>query len=221
MATFGIGGLFLVLAETSRKQEETEARLARVLAETISASFQSFDPRLGQHPINDITVKLAEREEIQSLDVFDDHGRIRWSADPRRKGKMVDTDVLQSVVTSTGAHAISGPRTLTREDDHASIALPLRKGSSCMPCHSKASDPIGGVHIVAAHRKLLGSSEAFPRQAAVSVFLFSMLITAFLFFLINRVVVARIGKLVEVMAKAEEGDFLVRAEVSSNDEIGL
>lgn len=218
MAAFGLGGLILVLTETSRKQEETETRLARTLAETISASFQSFDARLGQHPIDDIAVKLAEREEIEELDVFDDRGRIRWSADPRRKGTNIDPALLRSVLTSSSAGAEAQARVLTAKRE---IVLPLRKTSSCLPCHAKSADPIGGVHIVSSHQRLLGSSEAFPRQAAASVFLFSILIALFLFFLINRVVVARLGNLVEVMAKAEEGDFLVRAEVSSNDEIGL
>jgi diguanylate cyclase (GGDEF)-like protein len=219
MAAFGLGGLILVLAETSRKQEEIETRLARILAETISVSFQSFDPRLGQHPVSDITLELAEREEIESLDVFDDHGRIRWSADPRKKGTIVASEVLSSILTSTRSAA--RPQQLEREDSHVSIVLPLRKRSSCLPCHAKSPDPIGGVHIVSAHHKLLGSSESFPRQAMASVFIFSILITFFLFFLINRVVVTRIEKLVHVMSRAEEGDFLVRAEVESNDEIGL
>lgn len=220
MAAFGFGGLLLVLTESSRKQEEIELRLARVLAETVRASFQSFDPRLGQHPVSDITLELAGREEIETLEIFDDRGRIRWAADPRRKGAMIEAAVLESILTSTLSFG-SAPQSLERDDRHASIVLPLRRASSCLPCHAKSPDPIGGVHIVSAHRKLLGSSESLPRQAAASVFIFSILITAFLFFLINRDVVARIGSLVAVMSRAEEGDFLVRAEVTSNDEIGL
>src|SRR5688572_12070283 len=101
MAAVGFGGLLLILTETSRKQEETETRLARVLAETINISFQSFDPRLGQHPISDITAELSKQEEIQTLEVFDNRGRIRWAADSRRTGAMIDTAILQSILTST------------------------------------------------------------------------------------------------------------------------
>src|SRR5262245_17273150 len=75
MALFGVVGVLFVLSQTSRTQEETENRLARIVADTIAVSFMTFDPRSGQHPIGDITAELAEREDLKNLEVFDDRGR--------------------------------------------------------------------------------------------------------------------------------------------------
>jgi diguanylate cyclase (GGDEF)-like protein len=218
MGALAIFGLLLLLAETSVTQNRTEKRLAYTLAQTIAASFQSFDPRLGQHPIGDITAELSQQEYIQTLQVFDEHGRIRWAADPRRKGSMVDAAILQNVLTSTAGQADAQD---VPKEGESWIAMPLRKRGSCLPCHSKSADPIGGVVVQTSHHNLLGSAASFPRQAALLVIVSVVLITFFFLYLIDKIVVARIAKLVQVMGKAEEGDFMVRAEVSSNDEIGL
>lgn len=219
MGVFGVGGLLLVLSETSRTQVGTEKQLAMTLARTIGASFQTFDPRLGQHPVGDIAAELSEREEIHALEVFDDRGRIRWSADPRRRGAMVDGAIMRFIRTST-----SGQRPVVEmspDESVPSAVVALRKKSGCLPCHAKSPDPLGGIYVSASHPKLLGAAVGFQRQAAALVVLFVMLVTALLLFLIHRLVVARLSKLVRVMSRAEEGDFMVRAEVTSNDEIGL
>jgi diguanylate cyclase (GGDEF)-like protein len=217
MAIFGIGGLLLLLDQTFRAQEHITRRLLGSLAESVATSFRSFDARTGQHPIGDISAELADYPEIEVLDVFDRHGRIRWSSDVRRRGKMVERELL-SVLTSTPA--LDAPERVI-DADEVRVVLPLRKTSGCLPCHDKSPDPIGGLAAVASNRKLLASVISFTRQAGVTVFIAVVLLTALLLFLLNRVVVTRIADLVAVMTKAEEGDFLVRAKVSSHDEIGL
>lgn len=217
MAGFGLGGLLLVLDQTSRTQETITKRLLGSLAQSVGTSFKSFDARSGQHPIGDISAELSSYPEIRALDVFDRHGRIRWSNDVRRRGKMVIPEIL-SVLTST--RATPSPQRLV-DDQEVRVVLPLRRTSSCLPCHEKSPDPIGGLSVVASNDKLLSSVVDFTKRAAITVFLSVVFLTALLLFLLNRVVVSRITELVGVMTKAEEGDFLVRANVASHDEIGL
>lgn len=221
MVSFAIIGLLVILEETSRTQARTEKRLAYTLAQAVAVSFQTFDPRLGQHPIDDIAAELSQQESIETLLVFDDAGRTRWSTDPRRRGSPVDVAVLRTVMTATDAAGADVHDAARGRAGASWAALPLRRRSSCLPCHNKSPDPIGGVYVATSHDRLLGSAEAFPRQAAFLVMTSVLLMTGFLLYLIDRFVISRIGKLVEVMSKAEEGDFMVRAEVASNDEIGL
>jgi diguanylate cyclase (GGDEF)-like protein len=216
-AVFGIGGLLLVLNQTFRTQETISKRLLQTLAHAVATSFKSFDMRTGQHPVGDISAELAQYPEIESLDVFDRHGRIRWSSDVRRRGKMADAALL-SILTST--RAARAPQRVADEDE-VQVVVPLRKTSSCLPCHEKSPDPIGGLAVSASNRKLLSAVVEFTERAAITVFISLVLLSALLLYLIDRVVVSRIRELVGVMTKAEEGDFLVRANVSSHDEIGL
>ena len=67
----------------------------------------SFDTRTGQHPVGDISAELAQYPEIDSLDVFDRHGRIRWSSDVRRRGKMAEADLL--AILAAWGDTPSGP----------------------------------------------------------------------------------------------------------------
>jgi diguanylate cyclase (GGDEF)-like protein len=216
-AVFGIGGLLLVLAQTFRTQETISKRLLGTLAQAVGTSFKSFDTRMGQHPIGDISAELAQYAEIETLDVFDRHGRIRWSSDVRRRGKMAEAEllsILTSTLTAQAPHRVA-------EEDEVQVLLPLRKTSSCLPCHEKSPDPIGGLAVRASNRKLLAQVVEFTERAAITVVISLVLLSALLLYLIDRVVVSRIRELVAVMTKAEEGDFMVRANVSSHDEIGL
>jgi diguanylate cyclase (GGDEF)-like protein len=216
-AIFGIGGLLLVLQQTFRTQETITRRLLQTLAHSVATSFKSFDTRTGQHPVGDISAELTERPEIEGLDVFDRHGRIRWSSDVRRRGKMAEAELLAVLTSTPTARA---PKR-TADDDEVQVVVPLRKTSSCLPCHEKGPDPIGGLAVTASNRKLLASVVEFTERMGITVVISLALLTALLLYLIDRVVVSRLRHLVAVMTKAEEGDFLVRASVSSHDEIGL
>ncbi len=216
LAVFGIGGLYLVLNQTFRTQETITKRLLSTLAQAVGTSFKSFDTRTGQHPVGDISADLAQFPEIEVLDVFDRHGRIRWSSDVRRRGKMAEAELI-SALTSTPT-ALAPHR---RAQDEMQVVVPLRKTSSCLPCHDKSPDPIGGLAVTASNRKLLSGVVDFTERAGITVVISLILLTVLLLYLIDRVVVSRIRALVGVMTKAEEGDFLVRANVSSHDEIGL
>jgi hypothetical protein len=96
------------------------------------------------------------------MDVFDRHGRIRWSSDVRRRGKMAEAELL-SVLTSTPT--VRAPHRVSI-DEEIQVVLPLRKTSSCLPCHEKSPDPIGGLAVTASNRKLLWQVVEFTERAA-------------------------------------------------------
>lgn len=214
VAAFGLGGLFLVVQQTNQTQEAISQRHLDTLAHTIDASFAMFDPRTGRHPIEEIAAQLGAAPHVEGVDVFDRYGRIRWSSEPRRRGKLADAAAL-SVLTHTST-TVAAPA----DPGRIRAIRPLRKRASCLPCHKKSSDPIGGVSIHAERRVLLGNLVSYSWEAAVLVIAFSLVLILILLALLNRTVVARLTKLVDVMVAAERGDYLVRASVDAQDEIG-
>ena len=216
MAALGIGGLALMLDQTFRAQETMLQTLLQTRARSVSASFKTFDHTVGQHPINDIVAELSLFSQVETLHVFDAHGRIRWSSSPRTRGKLAPPAALH-LLSQT---ATAAPVALT-EAGPVQVVAPLRRTSGCLPCHKKSSDPIGGIYLATGREQLFKGTLGYSRRAAVIVIIGVVLLTALLLVMINRMVVQPLSQLERSMAKAEEGDFMARAEVRSEDELGL
>ena len=218
MLVLGLVGLPILFDAVDSSHEETAEQLLGTVAESVSASYNAFDPKHGQHPIGEIALQLAAREELAMLDVFDHRGIIQRSIDPKRTGQIIPPEILRAVMSRTSSVA-SG--TLSNEVAHPRIVRAIRKHASCLPCHANSPDPIGGVHIAGSRAHLFGSVTTLTTQAILLTWLFGFLITGLMLVLITRAVITPLGKLASVMDQAEEGDFFVRAEVKSNDEIGV
>lgn len=206
MAIFGVGGLLLILAQTVRARERNTEQQLRTLAMSIVTSYAVFDARLGRHPAADILAELESREEIAELDLLGPTGIIETSIDPRRKGQKLPEEE-QSLVES----AARPPHVL----------VPLRKTSNCLPCHDKSPDPIGAIHLSSNTEYLTRGLVSFAWQASLATLLVVLILTGILMFLLHRMIIAPLSALTEVVSKAEEGDFFVRAEVKRRDEIGV
>lgn len=214
---FGLGGLWVVLDQTLRTERAIARRLVQTLGATVMASFASYDARHGHHPIEDLVSELGRYPDLERVEVFDGQGRIRWSTDPARSGRLVDARVM-AVLSPTTATTAGDRGLLTGQ---VQVVLPLRRTSACLPCHNQSSDPIGGIHVAASERELLGDVAGYIQATAVSVALAVIALTTLLLLLLNRAVVARIEQLARVMSAAEEGDYFVRADVATHDEVGL
>ncbi len=212
-AAFGLAGAFLVLSQTYRTQEAISVRHLETLAQAVEASFVVFDARTGQHPIQEIAAQLGNAKRVERVDVLDRHGRVRWSSEPRRRGRLAGAAALDVLTTTVSATHV--------EPEALETVRALRRRAACLPCHAKSADPIGAVSIVAQRRALLGDLLTYTTQAAIGVVLVSLILTALLIGILHRTVVSRLNALVDVMTAAEEGDYMVRAAVRADDEIGL
>jgi diguanylate cyclase (GGDEF)-like protein len=211
----GVLGVWLVLTETTRAQTATTRRLLTLHAGTLAATFEHFDPRVGRHPIDEVVARLADAPELTHLEVLDGEGRVRWSRDPRRRGQASEAGSVRALLD----RALVDPH-VRAGDGRVEVVLPLRKAASCLPCHERGADPLGAVHVTVDRGALLGEVAAFVRRAGVATGLFVLAITGLLLLLIDRVVVRRVQQLAAVMTRAEEGDYLVRAEEGGADELG-
>jgi diguanylate cyclase (GGDEF)-like protein len=212
MALVGGGGLSWLFQRTAAAHEDSVRQVLEVMAVGIAGSFTHYDSRLGGHAITEIAAELAPEARSADLDVFDHGGTIRWSSDSARVGRPIAAAVLARVRSSSAAAL---PQSATQ---HV-MALPKR--ASCLPCHDKSADPIGGLLITADAQRLLGGRVDLETVAAVSLVLVVLALTALVLFVMNRTVIAPLSRLAQVMSQVEEGDFFARAEVRTQDEIGL
>ena len=223
MAAGGIGGVLLVVDQTSRAQAATTRRFLHAIARVVSASFAVVETGQKTHPIDDIVARLGHEDDLASLDVFSHNGRIHWSTQPGRLGTQVSGDAL-AVIGGTSRSEESPLAELIPSvglgAKPVTVVVPLRMTSECRGCHANGPDPIGGLALTAKETHAKGGL-ALSRDAGVAVISYAILLTILLLFLIHRVVVARLSRLVQVMSIAEDGDFLVRAEVDAEDEIGV
>lgn len=223
MAAGGIGGLLLVVDQTSRIQATTTRRFLHALARVVSSSFSLAAPAESGHRIDDIVARLGHEDDLAMLDVFNHDGQIHWSTQPGRRGMQVDDDTLAAIEGTSRGDQNPLAEFLPSLDlgtKPVTVVIPLRLTSECRSCHAGGPDPIGGLALTAKAAHTAGGL-ALPRDAGVAVLSYAVLLTVLLLFLIHRVVVARLSRLVQVMSMAEDGDFLVRAEIDAEDEIGV
>ncbi|MCY1076997.1 GGDEF domain-containing protein [Archangium lansingense] len=209
-ALFGVGYFWREAQIAARDATHDEAM---VLAEFIGATFRLPTPEgLPPHfPVSELM--LSDTRLLRStaeLNILAPDGRIRWSVSPREVGtRHPDAERL----------AAPGPQ-WARSDAHETEVLRSLGEKSCEGCHPGAQDKrVGMVHLRVAepvvHREL---THALGAALVAVLVLGAILIVATgtsLHFFLTR----PLRRLASAMRRAEEGDFLVRAEVQGTDEL--
>lgn len=220
MAVLGGGGLLWVFHRTTALHDDTVERLLGALASEVTASFSTYDSRLGRHPIEDLAPELSKAADRSLvIEVFDHHGQIRWANEPARRGQRVTQAVLGAVRTSTETAGL--PTSPDPFSGRTALIVPLMRSSSCLPCHSRNADPMGGVFLAADKARLIGGRFGLETVATLTLIMMVIAMIAIVLFLADRMLLGPLGALARVMSQVEEGDFFARAEVRGNDEIGI
>ncbi|MBI4815307.1 MAG: diguanylate cyclase [Deltaproteobacteria bacterium] len=97
------------------------------------------------------------------------------------------------------------------------LVLPVAKHERCAGCHESEPNPIGQIRIATSQTVPFGGVSP---EALSILGLGSALLIVFVLILVERLALVRIERLVRVLDQVEGGDFMTRADVDSNDEIG-
>ncbi|MCC7385854.1 MAG: diguanylate cyclase [Deltaproteobacteria bacterium] len=213
MTALGIGGLLALTAQDRRLREESIEGILESMATSVASSFNAYDSRLGRHPIADLQAELSAPGHAVDLEVFDAEGKILWSLHASRLGTKVEPRILAALEPPRSGDAPRSPR--------SEVIWPLRKRAGCLPCHASSPDPMGGLHLTADQRNILGAQRRAETIASIATVLAVILLTTLILILLNRMILHPLARLTRVMAQVEEGDFFARAEVHANDEMGL
>jgi diguanylate cyclase (GGDEF)-like protein len=166
---------------------------ARILSEAISAIYQ----RLGDNEPLDharrLLMQVARTPHISLVNVNDKFGFVRYSTDSRELGKQyaIRYGVLREENVLTLTHVVS-----------------------------ESDSGIGSVLVVIDRDQMLADTNRLFAQVAISLFAVIFILSLVVKGLVDRLVSARLSRLLNFMENAETGSFLVRAEVDCNDEIG-
>ncbi len=144
----------------------------------------------------------AAQANIASLRILDRNGVVRWSRRVEEEDK--PNDVLPRALAAHGTK----------------VVLPLG-GVACAGCHAgEATMRAGVLQLTVQEASLQQSVAGGFLQALMILLLFSVALVAATAVSLRIFLAAPLQKLTAAMKRAEDGDFVVRADEKSQDEIG-
>jgi len=166
---------------------------ARILAEAVATIYQ----RLGNHQPHDYARRLllhvARAPHISMVNVMDPRGMVKYSTDSRELGKQYD--LRYGVV---------------RQENELLITHVV----------SESDSSIGGVAVAIDRELMLNDTHRLFAQVAIGLCIMIIILSILVKGLVERLVTSRLAKLMGLIENAEQGSFLIRAEIDRSDEIG-
>lgn len=166
---------------------------AKILAEAVSAIYQ----RLGDDQPEDyarrLLLRVARMPHITLVNVMDNEGYVRYSTDSRELGRQYES--------SGGV---------------------IRDDADLVVTHvtSDVASKVGSVRVVIDRDLMFGEIQRLFGQVGVGLCLVIIVLSILVKGLVERLVTSRLTKLMTLIENAEQGSFLIRAEVDRTDEIG-
>lgn len=210
-------------------ERATVARVASdqigLLAEAVAATYQVTAPKPAPDPDSDpeaaadappaverahraeeILAQLRHAESVEWIDVLDHEGRVQRSTRPGRVGaqREVPRRMREAAVVD--------------EELVVSYAMPFTH--ACEQCHAGKQDPVGVVQVAVGRQVAQSAFTRFHLLYGGAMVVAFGALAVLVFFAANRMVARPVARLAKLMRRAQQGDFLVRARVEGNDELG-
>lgn len=210
-----IGGSSLVLGGVVAatlvplEREAVEGNAAdqvSLLAEAVASTYEVVDEENRRHPSRDVISQVARAPNVAFVEVLDHTGAVAHSTDASRIGR------------DQGLSA--GLRLAEVSDELITVGYNIPWTRTCVGCHDATQDPVGAVRVAVERKPALSKVERFHVAAGVSIFAIFAALVGLLVVLSDRLVARPVFALARLMQRAEKGDFLVRARVDGDDEVG-
>ncbi|HEY1100114.1 MAG TPA: diguanylate cyclase, partial [Myxococcota bacterium] len=229
-----VGGLawMLLLPYQKREAERVAADHITLLAEAVAASYEQdavverhrkgddvdgangverelADGDLQRehvHRAHEILRQLQHTDGVMAVDVSDHRGVVKRSTRATRLGNTVA--VPQRL------------RTFAVDDDALTVSYAIPYTRTCVGCHDTSLEPAGVVNVVVDRDAALASFDRYRLTTGLVLGVVYLLLVLVIIAITDRIVGRPIFALARVMKRAEGGDFLVRARVEADDEIG-
>lgn len=166
---------------------------AKLIAEAVSFAYDRLGNSEPHEHARRLLLRIARTPHIFLINVADQEGVVRYSTDSRELGKHYD--LRQGVV---------------HEDNILQVTYAVAKPSS----------DLGGVTVFIDRHEMLANTHKLFAQIAVGIFVIIFVLSFLVKGLLESLVSSRLRRLMGVLENAEQGSFLVRAEVDRRDEIG-
>ncbi|PLX88501.1 MAG: hypothetical protein C0614_02455 [Desulfuromonas sp.] len=189
----------------------------RLLVETIRNSIISDMANGRNDRVVSILGKIHNEPAIDSVQIFDETGRVLMSAEKEEIGDLVSTSQLMAY--RTGNFAFSD--NYNGNDSFSSI-VPIFNEENCYSCHDQSKKVLGILNLQLSLKDLssmqVNGQKATIAASGVMLVILILTITAFLLIYVD----SPIRKLVTAMDHAERGQFeAARASINSSDEMTM
>jgi GAF domain-containing protein/HAMP domain-containing protein len=187
--------------------EETSLDQIGLLAEAVAATYAVIDERHRTHRAEAVIAQVGRAEQVLYVDVSNHTGKVTRSSRPLNVGQ-------QRELSGESLREVS----IAAEELMVSLQLPWRQ--DCVGCHDARHNPVGAITVAVDRRAALSSLERFHALLLIALVVVFVLVVVMLLVTTDRLVSRPVFGLARLMAKAERGDFLVRARYASDDELG-
>lgn len=218
LIVMGVGFYFLIDMQRAAVRKNVEDYFISIY-EMVLNSIRENHLESGVIPSKQIREIMRGHREIISANITTYHGVIKWASNPSDVGKI--------------NKLVNDYKNGLKEGDKADISLlehknstyfiaPIRIEQKCMKCH-KEDERFAGFFVA----ESISFSTLFKdiyRFSTVSIMIifFTIIVTLVILWLTLRYYVVKpIGTLLNMIKAVEKGNFLVRAEVKREDELGI
>ncbi len=225
----GAVGFALLAPYQNLEAERVAADHIGLLAEAVAATYEQDEPgqqkkpavdddiereaadpadveREHIHRAREILVQLQRADGIIAIDVADHQGKVKQSTKAARLG------LSQPAPDRLRQSHVDGD-TLT-----VSYAIPFTR--RCAACHDSSQDPVGAVHVVVDKAAAFSSLDRYRTVMGLVLIGTYVILVLLIVVFADRLVGKPVFALARLMKRAERGDFLVRARVAGDDELG-
>lgn len=186
--------------------EQTAADQVALLAEAVAASYEVVDEASRTHPAREVLAQVARAPNVAHVDVLDHAGQVKASADPARIGQRYPIGERL--------------RQATLDEELITVTYNIPWTRSCVGCHEAGHDPVGAVRVAVERRAAVSRVEKFHLLGGLALLVIFGALVGLVLVLTDRLVARPVRALARLMQRAEKGDFLVRAHVERDDEVG-
>ena len=241
LTVFSLVFVGFLLRVSSRYLDDLNRSWLGILTDSVAGSIMTVMEQGHGNSFKRVVKDAADHPEIEAIRVLDMEGKIAFSADEKEVGKSVEESLAPRLPTIPEAKATPTPDEATVEPGEPSIETvlaaesqvlvkaieggridalrPIPNEAACQKCHNKKQTQLGVLQIAVDTTQAEADVARYQRilawLAVLPVFFVVATILTFTRLFVNR----PLEKLTQTIRKAEQGDFLHRAQVPGNDEI--
>lgn len=217
LLAFGISIFALLNLKRERAQLITSAREGSdLLLQTIERSIYN-SMRIGNtEETQSILEMVAQSQKLLAVRIFHPHGVVLKSSRPMEIGNPVNMEDYQLYLNNR----YEGITYADQQGEVLRMIKPIYNTSQCHTCHGSKTKVIGVLNVnyslAETKRRMFEVTQLFV-FSTIATFSFLSISIAFVMF---RLVRSPLNRIIENMAKVEEGDLSVRMHHGTKDEMG-
>jgi len=215
----GIGFYFLVDMQRSAVRKNINDYFTSIY-EMVLVTIKEQHIQSGTLPARQLRDIMKSHKEVISSNITNYYGTIKWASNLSDIGKV--NKAINDYKKEQGRFTGKSNIRIIEGKNSTQIIAPIMPEQTCLKCHQDRDEPLGFFVAESISLSNLFSDIYKFSTVSFSVILLTILTTLLILsFTIRFYVVKPIDTLLSMIQSVEKGNFLVRAEVKRDDEVGI